>query len=304
MQQYDVIVVGGGPAGLSAALVLGRCRRKVLVCDSGKPRNAAAMHMHGFLSRDGINPRELLRLAREEVACYGVEVLAAEVIDATCTRTEGGTRFEVTLADGRVMESRKMLLATGVVDLLPRIEGVSDFYGKSVHHCPYCDGWEHRDQALVAYGRGAKAAGLALNLTTWSDRVTACLDGGELEDEYTGTLKRNKIEIRTERVRRLEGEGGQLKRIIFESGPPLDCDALFFNTDQVQRSTLPLSMGCGYDDAGAVITTGKQGTRQRGLFLAGDADGDVQFVIVAAAEGATAGTAINRELQDEDLGMT
>lgn len=303
MQQYDVIIVGGGPAGLSAALVLGRCRRKVLVCDAGKPRNAAAVKMHGYVSRDGINPRELLRLAREEVACYGVEVLAAEVVDATCTQSDGGTRFEATLADGRVMASRKMLLATGVVDLLPSVEGINDFYGKSVHHCPYCDGYEHRDQVIVAYGRGEKAAGLALCLQTWTDRVVACVDGGEISDEYVATLKRNHVAIRTERLLRLEGEGGQLRRIIFESGPPLDCDALFFNTDQVQRSTLPLSMGCGYDDAGAVITTGKQGTRQRGLFLAGDADGDVQFVIVAAAEGATAATAINRELQDEDRGI-
>ena len=207
---YDAIIIGGGPAGLSAGLILGRCRRKVVVCDAGKPRNAAAVHMHGYLSRDGISPRELLRLAREEVACYGVELLAAEVVDATCTRADGSTRFEATLTDGRVLESRKLLLATGVVDLLPQIEGVEHFYGRSVHHCPYCDGWEHRNQALAAYGRGNKAAGLAINLLTWSDRVTACLDGGEISQEYAQTLRRNGVTVRAERVRQLVGEGDRL----------------------------------------------------------------------------------------------
>jgi len=300
---YDVVIVGGGPAGLSAALILGRCRRRVLVCDSGRPRNARAVAMHGFISRDGTPPGDMVRMAREEITRYGVEWVAGEAVLAQCSPQRGAageTAFEVRLKDGRRFCSRKLLLATGVVDVLPQIDGIGTFYGSSVHHCPYCDGWEHRDQALAAYGSGAKAAGLAMSLRQWSQKVTACSDGDDLTPAQQDDLKRNGIAWRRERVLRLEGEGRTLQRVIFETGKPLPCDALFFNTGQYQRSMLPEGLGCEYDENGHVVTHEKQATRQRGFFLAGDADGDVQFVIVAAAEGARAAVGINREIQDED----
>src|SRR4051794_12723796 len=178
---YDVLIVGGGPAGLSAALVLGRCRRRVLVVDSGRPRNAAARAMHGYLSRDGIRPRELLRLGRAEVERYGVEVLDAEVDSARALApgevSDPCAGFEVVTEVGQRFRSRKLLLATGVQDVLPPIEGAERYFGRGVHHCPYCDGWEHRDRNLVAYGAGHAATGLALSLRTWSGRVTTCTGG-------------------------------------------------------------------------------------------------------------------------------
>jgi thioredoxin reductase len=302
---YDVIIVGGGPGGLSAALVLGRSRRRVIVCDAGNPRNAAAAAMHGYLSRDGVNPRDLLRIGRGEVEGYGVEFVRDTVAHARrlpCTGDGRAACFEVTTEGGRRVTSRKVLLATGVVDTLPDVEGVRELYGRSVHHCPYCDGWEHRDEHLAAYGRGAKAAGLALGLRTWSDRVTACTDGRPLGADDRRRLARNGIAVREERVVRLEGSGGRLARVVFAAGPPLACDALFFNTGHGQRSELAGRLGCEYDEQGHVRTCEKQRTFVPGLYLAGDADGDVQFVIVAAAEGATAAVAINRELQDEDRG--
>lgn len=303
---YDVLIVGGGPTGLSAALLLGRCRRRVLVIDSGRPRNAAAQALHGYLSRDGINPHELLRLGRKESAGYGVEFLNAEV-DTTRFMSSSAAReprlgFEVRTADGRTFCSRKLLLATGVRDVLPPIDGAKTYYGRGVYHCPYCDGWEHRDRRLVAYGSGPASVGLALALRTWSASVTACSDGKKLARKDRARLERNGIGLRTEPVARLEGSTTGLRALTFHEGPSLPCDALFFHTEQVQRSKLPGMLSCETKENHQVRTYEKQRTGVPGLYLAGDADGDVQFVIIAAAEGARAAVAINRELQDEDRG--
>lgn len=303
---YDVVIVGGGPAGLNAGLILSRCRRRVAVCDAGEPRNASARAMHGFLSRDGINPHELLRIARAEMARYGTEFIADMVTNARCMPANVSkgyfTAFELTLRNGRSLRCRKLLFATGVVDVLPELENIRRFYGTSVHHCPYCDGWEHRDESIACYGPDTRGVGLALSLRTWSERVTACTDGFQLDADYRRVLKETGIAIREERVVCLEGTGDRLERVVFASGPPLECSALFFNTEHVQRSNLPEKLGCAYDPDGHVVTSRKQRTPVPGLFLAGDACGNVQFVVVAAAEGATAAVAINRELQEEDRG--
>ena len=174
---FDVIIVGAGPAGLSAALILGRCRRKVLVCDAGHPRNAASRALHGYLTRDGIEPAELLRIGREQLSPYKtVQMRSGEVTDAR----RAGKGFEITVND-EAIASRKLLLATGVVDHLPDIEGLKPLYGRSVFHCPYCDGWEQRDQPIAIYGREDRGAGLALELTGWSrDLVVVHERSGEV----------------------------------------------------------------------------------------------------------------------------
>ena len=305
-ERYDVVVVGGGPAGLSAALLLGRCRRRVLICDTGKPRNAHSAHAHGFLTRDGIAPGELLRLGRAEVSQYGVELLPEEVVEArrTSGAQEGGpcSGFELRTAGGGRYGARKLLLATGVRDELPPVEGLLEFYGRSVHHCPYCDGWEHRDQPLAAYGRGKAAVGLALSLRNWSAHITACSDGEQLDEHDRARLSRCGIAVRTERLTRLEGQGGVLQRVRFERGSPLECGALFFNTAQIPHSPLAESLGCEFKNETHVRSSERQCSPIPGVFLAGDIDGDVQFLVVAASEGAQAAVAINRELQEEDRG--
>jgi thioredoxin reductase len=179
---YDVIVIGAGPAGLSAALILGRSRRRVLVCDTGKPRNAASQAMHGFLTRDGMPPREFLRIAREQLRQYDtVEVRDIEVTAAACRES----RFEVTLADGATLDSRKLLIATGVVDNVPDIPGFRELYGKSVFHCPYCDGWEVRDRPLAIYGpllrRLGSARPAARDLWPWRPRLRPVARAHRLE---------------------------------------------------------------------------------------------------------------------------
>ena len=304
---YDVIIVGGGPAGLSAALMLGRCRRSVLVIDSGEPRNAVAKAMHGYLSRDGTNPRELQRLGREESTRYGVGFIDARVKALTCQladlTADISSSFVVKLEDGRSLYAQKVLLATGIKDVLPEIEGAAQYYGSGIYHCPYCDGWEYSDKRLCAYGKDGKdVCGMALGLQTWSPRVLACIDGGVITREEEQTLREKAIEIRTEPVVRFagsEGEHGHLERIVFAEGPDEECDALFFNTCKYQSCELATSVGCTYDDKGKIFCTDHQCTGVRGLFVAGDASGGVEFVIAAAAEGASAAVAINRELQAE-----
>jgi thioredoxin reductase len=295
----DVIIVGAGPAGLSAALILGRCRRNVLVCDTGKPRNASAQAMHGFLTRDGIAPDEFRRLGREQLRPYeSVELRTIEVVDA---EPEDG-HFVVTLQDGTRHATRKLLLATGVIDELPEIDGIQELYGSSVHHCPYCDGWEVRDQPLAIYGKGEYGYELALELTVWSHDLVLCTDGpAELEEKQVRRLHDNKIRLCEERIARLEGTNGMLERVVFENGEVLPRHALFFFSDEHQHSPLPEKLGCDFNGRGAVRTGEYEDTCVDGLYVAGDSSRHVQLVIVAAAEGAQAAFAINTELLKEDL---
>jgi thioredoxin reductase len=294
---YDVIIAGGGPAGLSAAEILGRCRRRVLVCDTGRPRNAASHALHGYLTRDGIHPAEFLNIARAEIAQYGLECLETEIQSAVCA----GPGFEVTIAGGRTLRTRKLLIATGVLDRLPKLPGVENFYGRSVFHCPYCDGWEMRDQPLAVYGKGAQGYGLALSLKTWSADVVLCSDGGaRLGATERQALAQHGIAVRQERIERLEGQNGTLEKIVFRGGAELPRRAIFFSTGQDQHSKLAQSLGCDFTSKGAVRTNRKEGTNVPGLYVAGDASRDVQFVIVAAAEGVKAAVAINKALQQED----
>jgi len=297
---FDVAIIGGGPAGLSAALLLSRSRRRVVVCDHGRPRNYAAKAVHGFLGLDGIEPSTLRKQAAEECSSYGVAFVHGEVVSASCRETKGKSLFQFELKSGRKIHARKLLLATGVKDQLPKLSGLSDFYGDSIHHCPYCDGWEHRDKRLVAYGKGFSGAKLAVTLLQWSPSVTCCTDGEPFGSGNRERLQKYGIEVRNERITALVGNDGRLEEVRFASGQSLECDALFFSSEQGQRSSLPKMLGCKCNDEGLVESKGKQGSGVRGLFLAGDADGDVQFAIVAASEGAIAATAINAELQEED----
>jgi len=299
VDRYDCLVTGAGPAGLSAALMLGRCRRRVLVCDTGEPRNRWSHAVHGFLTRDGTSPATFLELARAELRPYGtVELREARVIDAV--RVSDG--FVVRCEDGREVRSRKLLLATGVVDELPAIPGIEAFYGRSVHHCPYCDGWEWRDQPIASYGREEQGAVLALSLSVWSRDVVVCTDGPATISAATwGRLRARGIRVREQRVVRLEGDAGLLQRIVFDAGEPERRRALFFATGQRQASELPDRLGCRFTEHGAVATGKCEATNVPGLYVCGDASKEAQFVVVAAAEGTEAAMAINKALLEEEL---
>jgi len=294
----DVIIVGGGPAGLSAALILGRSRRRVLIIDAGRPRNAAAVAMHGYLSRDGMAPSEFLRISREQLTNYPtVEFRPGEAVDAQ--RTKEG--FTVHLEDGRSERSRLLLLASGVVDEVPEIEGLKSLYGKSVHQCPYCDGWEHRDEPVAVYGRGKSGAEFALELTAWSRDVILCSDGpAELPANEAGRLSRRGVTVIELAIARLEGEGAQLTGIRFENGEVLQRRALFFLPAQKPCSHLPKKLGCKFADAACLEVTDEAEANVPGVFAAGNASAGLQMVIIAAAEGAKAGVMMNQLLIDRE----
>ncbi len=298
---YDALIVGGGPAGLSAALILGRCRRRVLLCDAREPRNRFARAMHGFLSRDGIDPKEFLQIARYQLRAYDT-VERRDIAVAEARAAEGG--FEARLADGSTVAARKILLATGVVDRLPDVQGAEELYGTGVFHCPYCDGWERRDKRLAVYGNGKAGYGLALELTAWSRDIVLLTDGEpELGDEENERLAKNGIAVRAEKILRIEGgEGGALRHVwLAGCETPLERDALFFAAPTRQACDLAFSLGCAATEKGAVETESYERTDVPGVFVAGDASRNVQLVIVAAAEGAMAAFAINTELLKEDL---
>lgn len=294
----DVIIVGGGPAGLSAALILGRCRRRVLLIDSGHPRNAVTPRMHGFLGRDGRPPGDLRDEGRRELAAYDtVEIWDGRAVDAV-RRPDG---FRVVMEDQRRADARRLILATGLRTDLPAIEGFSEFWGNGVHHCPYCDGYENGDRPLAIYGPGEAAKGLALELTAWSRDLTLFTDGPcGLDDPERARLDRNGIRIEERPVARLEGEDGRFARVRLRDGTALECAALFFTTGPCIPSPLVERLGCDVSRKGTVPTGDYEETNVPGLYVAGDASRRVQLAIVAAAEGAMAAFAINTELLRED----
>jgi thioredoxin reductase len=298
---YDAIIVGAGPAGLNAALILGRCRRKVLVCDEGKPRNGVSRGVNGFITREGVLPHELRRIGREELRDYpSVEIRESTVVDDVAFCEGGG--FEIVLQDGGRERARKLLLATGSEDKLPDIPGFAELYGHGVFNCPYCDGWEERDRPLAVYGRGKKAMNFALQLTVWSKDIVLCTDGEcGLEDKDRQRLERHGITLREEKVTRLDGDGKGLKTVHFDGGEPLARKALFFITGGKPDCSLATKLGCQLTAKGFVRTVGNEETNVPGLFVAGDASQGVQFAIVAASEGALAAFEINSELIEDDL---
>jgi thioredoxin reductase len=278
--------------------VLGRSRRNVLVVDSGRYRNAASKEMHCFLGADGVNPADFKALARTQLQAYpSVTYLKAEATDITAN----GNRFTATLSTGTTATARTILMATGVVDEVPNVKGIQAFWGKTVHVCPYCDGWECRDTPITVYGKGEKGAGLALMLRQWSPTITLCTDGPA--GFHPGTpeaLAEHTIKVLETPISHLSGTGHQLETIHFTDGTTLATCSLFFNTGQHQRSPLFKQLGCDVDSKGGILCDENGLTSIRNVYVAGDASRDVQLAIVAAAEGAKAAVAINKALMVED----
>jgi thioredoxin reductase len=302
---YDCIVIGAGPAGLSAALFLARYRRRVLTFHHNSPRNIYSHGVHGFLGHHGIMPTELLARGREEVTQHG-----GLIIEGCITKVEriGEELFRVSTGDDRIVaqsfDARRVLLATGLRDFLPECPGFREFYGVSVHHCPDCDGFEVTGKRVAVLGSGKSAAGFTLGLLTWTNKLTLITDGdpGDLSDEHRAKLAGCNIPIRNQTISKLEGnaETRQLELVRFSDGDALECDALFFNLGTETSSNLHEMLGCRMDeDCGLVWVDENQQTSVPGVYAAGDLTPKSQLAVVAAAEGAMAAIHIHKSLIPE-----
>lgn len=287
---FDVAIVGGGPAGLAAALVLGRMRRRVLLLDSDDPAHGVSDGVHGLFGHDGTPPFELRRTAQEQLRPYeSVTVRKVGVEEAH--QTPSG--FSVTTT-GTTSEAGILLLATGMRYELPPIEGVAEVWARGAYHCPYCHGWEVRNRPLAAYGAGA--AHLALLLTSLSDDIVLLTDGNsDLDPDEAEQLRQAGVVIRDDPVARLEAEGGRLARVVFADGSTDDRTGLFF-VPSFTPSPLPAQLGCELDESGAIVIDEDGGTSVPGVFAAGDATTDKKAVVLAAAAGSRAAYAINASL--------
>lgn len=294
---YDCIIIGGGPAGLNAAVVLGRCRRKVLLFDTEQYRNQRSHGMHNYLTRDDIKPGDFLRFSQKELEKYSVQRVVKKIVNA---RIKENGIFEVRDDQSTSYYAKKLLVATGLTDNVPSIPGFSECYGRSVFHCPYCDGWEVREKKLGVYARNKDGWELALALKSWSPHVTLYTDGKKkLKPTHAAYLEANEIPVVSLPIQRLEEKDGQVLKIIFRNGEERSCDAIFFVNGYTQQCDLAEAFGCSMTKKGVVVTNSQQQTNIPGLYVAGDASKDMHFVVVAAAEGAKAGVTINKELQKE-----
>jgi thioredoxin reductase len=296
---YDVLVIGAGSAGLSAALTLGRCRRRVLLADGGPTRNAPSGAVHSFFSRDGIKPAALLHLGHEQLAPYpSVEVKEFKI--AALTKLTHGFRATGHTEQGRptTITAQRVLLATGVEDVLPPLPGFRELWGSSVLHCPYCHGYEVRDQPLAVYGQGKAVVGLALLISRWSPDVVVITNGpGHLTDYARQRLRRQGIAVRQEPIARLVGTvRGGLRCVEFTDGTYLECRALFLHPPQEQRSSFAADLGARLTTKGAVWVDKNAQTTVPGLYAAGDMVPGQQQALLAAASGSKAAICLNEAL--------
>jgi thioredoxin reductase len=292
---YDVAIVGGGPAGLAAALILGRMRRRVLLLDADDPAHAPSDGVHGLFGHDGVPPLELRQIARDQLRPY--ESVTVQMAEAEEVR-KAPSGFSLR-ADGNESSAGVLLLSTGVRYEPPPIEGVAELWAHGVFHCPYCHGWEVRDRPLAVYGTGA--AGLALLLTSLSDDIVLLTDGDAgLEPEDEDRLTSAGIEIRDDRVAGLEAENGSLTRIRFKDGSS-DSRAGLFVAPRFVQSQLPAQLGCELDEQGSMVIDEDGQTSVPGVFAAGDATVGKAAVVLAAAAGSRAAYAINAGLARGEL---
>jgi thioredoxin reductase len=292
---YDVVVVGGGAAGLSAALVLGRARRRVAVVDAGAPRNAPAPHMQGFLSRDGTAPAELLAAGRAEVTGYGVELITGRV-------AEIDPGFVVRLAGGRVLQSRRIMLATGVTDDLPDIPGVRERWARDLLHCPYCHGWEVRDQPLGVLGTIPGSVQHALLVRQWSDDVVFFVNTYELGAAELAQLEARAVQVVRGEVTRLVVDADRLTGVELADGAVIARAAVFVRPGNVPHADgLLHALGCDVDPAGFAIVDGTGRTSALGVWAAGNVVDPRAQVITAAGAGSAAAIALNADLVQEDV---
>lgn len=292
----DVIIIGGGPSGLNAALVLGRARKEVVVIDEGKPRNKVTRETHGFLTRDGATPSEFRQIAKEQIRAYP-SVHIMEDTAAAVTGTEGS--FEITTVEGKIVRGRKLLFAVGKKDQPLDIAGLSAVYGKSAFVCPYCDGWELRDQPLGIIVSGDKAVHMAKVISGWTNRFTILTNGTGMTEEQREELKEHQVSVLDTPIQSIESEEGMVRQIVLEDGNTVECTGIFFAPKLVIGSHLAQTLGCEVTESGTIKVDELAKTSVPGVFSSGDAASEIYQAITAASLGALAAVSINSELNAE-----
>lgn len=291
---WDVIIVGAGPAGSNAAMVLARMRRKVLMIDDGQPRNQLSHGMHNYLSRDGELPTNFLNMAHKELDAYGIDHIRARAVSA---RRLGDHGFQVCDDKGEKYLSKRLLLATGVSDNVPDIPGMKEMWGKGVYHCPFCDGYELCDKNIGLYAKRFNGFGMAMALKQLSSSVTLFTDGrGYLTADQRRQLEGRGIKVVSTHVAELSCSDDRLTCVTLKDGSSIPCDAVFVHHGHRVNNDLHIQLGARMSSKGAAITNRKQQCSIPGLYVAGDAAIDMHFVIVAAAEGAKAAVTIHDDL--------
>ena len=299
---YDVAIVGGGPAGLSAAIWLARYERSVVLIDSGDPRNWETRGINGFLGMPKIKPTDLRAAGRDECRRYGVQLIDQEV----CTvARNGGDAIALDLADGRAISAKRLLLAIGIKDVWPDIPGLAACYGESAHVCPDCDGYEAKGKKTVVIGTGRRAVGMALALANWTDEIIICTNCGaqDLSEEMLEQLQALNIPVLCERVQSVGSMDSDVSAIQLEGGMQLDCERIFFSLGQHPADDLGAQLKCKRDDAGLIVVDDGQRTSVENVYAAGDITPGPQLAIAAAAAGAVAAIAIHRSLLPDGLRM-
>lgn len=299
----DVAIVGGGPAGLSASIWLARYLRSVVLVDGGDPRNWETRGINCYLGLPGIRPAELRARGRDEARTYGVTLVDDRVEQGEAS--DDG--FVLTLASGARYEARRLLLAIGLKDVWPDIPGLAQVYGASAHVCPDCDGYEARDRKTVVIGRGRKAVGMALNLSTWTRDLIICTNGQAPEmneAEYCRKLDALNIPVLTDKVTSVGANGDRVFCLQLASGMELDADKIFFAVGQYPADDIGAELGCKRDDGGHIVVDKHYRTSVPNVFAAGDIVPGSQLAIAAAADGAIAALAIHKSLVPAEMSLS
>ncbi|OWR32684.1 pyridine nucleotide-disulfide oxidoreductase [Saccharibacillus sp. O23] len=296
----DVIIIGGGPAGMSAALVLGRARRSVLVIDEAMPRHLVTRESHGFLTRDGVSPSDLRKVAREQIAAYPT----VHFIQEKAVRAEGSDgEFVIGTNSGESYRARKLLFATGMKDLPLGIEGLDEVYGKSAYVCPYCDGWEMQDRRIAIIAGSAFGMHLTRTVSGWTNDLALFTNGEALTDDDKEQLARRSIPVFETAIRRIESEEGETRSIVLEDGTEIERTAIFFAPKLEPGSDLPTVLGCDTADSGAMIVDEFGRSNTAGVFGAGDGASQKYQVAAAVAAGSMTAAMLNSELLEADWEM-
>lgn len=292
---YDVAIIGGGPAGLTAALWLARYLHSVVVIDSGDPRNWETRGINGFLGSQGIRSPELRARGRADAEKFGAKFIDHEVCKVRNTNSE---HFVLELDTGRKVEANRLLLSIGIKDVWPDIPGLSDCYGETAHVCPDCDGYETRGRKTVVIGSGRKSVGMALALTTWTEKIVICTNGepANIEQKHLDKLKALNIPVLEEVVNRITSDNGEIRCINLDGGMALDCDRLYFAIGQYPADDLGAQLKCDRDELGLITIDEHYHTSVKNVFAAGDIVGGAQLAIAAASDGAIAAVSIHSSL--------